>query len=270
MAAVGRKNGQRRPAGRDLERDRGADEQQPDQDQDVVAVPELRTEPPDPAEQHDHDQRGEQEPAGEARHVGRLLAQPERIDLLDLRVVDPRALTDDHLALEDLDADVLDGLGGAIARQRVVFSGLNDEFGTTSGLISSAASIRSDSSSPPAMRPESWFRASATAVSRSSVRSVASRTRAASVRTAAQRAASSPTRVGASPIREARNGRLEQRRPLVGGQVGRERGVDPIDAPLEGELLLLGDRDRVLAREVVLRLDGRARGGPRLARSGRR
>ena len=31
-------------------------------------------------------------------------------------------------------------------------SGLNDEFGTTSGLISSAASIRSASSSPPAIR----------------------------------------------------------------------------------------------------------------------
>ena len=74
-------------------------------------------------------------------------------------------------------------------------SSLNDEFGTSSGLISSAASIRSASSRPPAIRPDRRLRASATSLSRSSVRSVASRTRAASVRTTAQRAASSPTSV---------------------------------------------------------------------------
>ena len=158
-------------------------------------MPEGRPEPPDPAQQHHRDQDGQQQPADEARHVGGLLAQPERVDLLDLRVVETSALADDHLALEDLDPNVLDAIrrrGRAPVR---CCSGLNDEFGTRSGLISSAASIRSASSRPPAIRPDRPVLASATWVSRSSVRSVASRTRAASVRTAAHRAASSPISV---------------------------------------------------------------------------
>ena len=72
---------------------------------------------------------------------------------------------------------------------------LNEELGTISGEMSSAASIRSASSSPPAIRPARRPRVSATAESRSSVRRVASRIRADSVRTAAQRAASRPARV---------------------------------------------------------------------------
>ena len=75
MAAVGRKNWQDRPAGGDLERERRADDQQPDQEQDVVAMPERRPEPPDPAEQHPDDEDGEQEPADEARDVR---ARPRR------------------------------------------------------------------------------------------------------------------------------------------------------------------------------------------------
>ena len=83
----------------------------------------------------------------------------------------------------------------AAARAVVVSGRLSDEFGTTSGSMSSAASIRSASSSPPAIRPDRRVRVSSTSVSRSSVRSLASRTRAASVRTTAHRAASRPTRV---------------------------------------------------------------------------
>ena len=87
----------------------------------------------------------------------------------------------------------------ALARAVVVRSSLNDEFGTTSGLMSSAASIRSASSRPPAISPARRVRVSATSVSRSSVRSVASRIRADSVRTAAQRAASSAISVFCAP-----------------------------------------------------------------------
>ena len=53
--------------------------------------------------------------------------------------------------------------------------------------MSSAASLRSSSDSPPAIWAESRSRTWATSVSRSSPRSVTSRTRAASVRTAGQR-----------------------------------------------------------------------------------
>ena len=78
-------------------------------------MPEARSEAPDPAEQHSDDEHREQEPAGEARHVGRRLAQPQGLDLLDLGRAHPLAVADDDLALEDRDADRRDGLGGSIA-----------------------------------------------------------------------------------------------------------------------------------------------------------
>ena len=59
----------------------------------------------------------------------------------------------------------------------------------------SAASIRSASLRPPAIRPASRDRASGTSLSRSSVLSVASRMRCASRRTSGQRLGSSPTNV---------------------------------------------------------------------------
>ena len=83
----------------------------------------------------------------------------------------------------------------ALAFAALVRSELNDEFGTTSGRMSSAASIRSASSRSPAIRPANSLRRTATSESRSGVRNVASRIRAASVLTSAQRAASSPTSV---------------------------------------------------------------------------
>ena len=63
-------------AGGDLEGQRGADEEHPDEHQDVVAVPEARPESPHPGEQHPDDQHGEQEPAAEARDVDDVLAEP--------------------------------------------------------------------------------------------------------------------------------------------------------------------------------------------------
>ena len=107
---------QRRAAGRDLEGERGPDDQQPDQDQDVVAMPERRAEAPQPGQQHpDHEHRQEQ-PAAEAGHVGDRLAQPERVDLLDVGRAQRRPVADDDLALADRDGDRRDRLGGLVAR----------------------------------------------------------------------------------------------------------------------------------------------------------
>ena len=78
---------------------------------------------------------------------------------------------------------------------RSVSSWLNDELGTTRSRISSAASNRSEASSPPAMSPVRRVLVAATSVSRSSVRSTASRTRADSARTADQPSPSRPARV---------------------------------------------------------------------------
>ena len=83
----------------------------------------------------------------------------------------------------------------AASRAVSVAIALNDEFGTTSGSMSSAASIRSASVRSPPIRPARRVRAWATSVSRSSVRSVASRTRAASPETTGQRSLLSPTSV---------------------------------------------------------------------------
>ena len=147
----------------------------------------------------------------------------------------------------------------ALARAVFVSSVLNDEFGTTSGAMSSAASIRSSSSRPPAIRPASRVRVSSTSVSRSSVRSVASRTRAASVLTVAQPAASRPTSVAVASPRcpGRRSGGATFDPPSA--EVGREGRVDAADAPLERELLRGRDGDRILGGEVVLGSDG-ARG----------
>ena len=60
---------QDRAAGRELERERRADHQQPDQDQDVVAVPERGPEPPDPGEQHPDDEHREQRTSRRSRDV---------------------------------------------------------------------------------------------------------------------------------------------------------------------------------------------------------
>ena len=73
------------------------------------------------------------------------------------------------------------------SRSCCVRSAENELFGTSSGAMSSAARVRSPSVSCPAICDESRWRAWATSVSRSSVRSVTSSTRVASVRTGVQR-----------------------------------------------------------------------------------
>ena len=69
MAAVGRKNGRVGRPAVILRASVAPTTQEPDQDQDVVAVPERRPEAPDPAEEHAHDEDGQQQPADEARDV---------------------------------------------------------------------------------------------------------------------------------------------------------------------------------------------------------
>ena len=76
IAAVGQEERQGRATGGDLEGEGRSDDQQADQDQDVVAVPERRPEPPDPGEQHHHHQDGEEQPAAEARDVGEVSRRP--------------------------------------------------------------------------------------------------------------------------------------------------------------------------------------------------
>ena len=83
----------------------------------------------------------------------------------------------------------------AASRAPSVRAWSNDEFGTMSGEISSAASVRSTASRPPAILPASCVRVCATSVSRNSRSNVRWSTWPAWVRTSAQRAGSSATRV---------------------------------------------------------------------------
>ena len=72
-------------------------------------------------------------------------------------------------------------------------------------------------------------------------------------------------------VGQARDGHLEQACPLVRGDLGGERGVDPGDALLERDLLLVGERDGLLGGEVVDGrhvLDGRVLRGRGLAVAG--
>ena len=93
-----------RAPGRDLERERRPGEQQADQEDDVVAVPERRAEAPDPGQQHRDDEDGQQQPAGEAREVRRVLADAELLDRLDVGGIEALAGGDDDLALGHVDA----------------------------------------------------------------------------------------------------------------------------------------------------------------------
>ena len=106
------------PAGGHLERERRADEQQADEHQHVVAVPERRPEPPDPGQQHP-DRSGPR--AGTSRPklaTSSGASSPSPSASIDSRsaAVSGVAVADDDLALEDLDADRLDVRGRAVAR----------------------------------------------------------------------------------------------------------------------------------------------------------
>ena len=82
-----------------------------------------------------------------------------------------------------------------LLRSCSVRTALKVEFGSMSGEMISAARVRSSGASPPAIWPDSWAWTSATSESRSSPRSVASRTREDSARTAVQRSGVSARRV---------------------------------------------------------------------------
>ena len=121
----------------------------------------------------------------------------------------------------------------------------------------SAASIRSASSSPPAICPDRPTFFVSTSVSRSSSRSVASRTREASARTAFQRSEVSARRVVARRVAQAGERRLEAGLAGVLLDVGGERVVDRRDLAVEQGELDAGDADRLLGAVVVDRLDVR-------------
>ena len=219
---------QRRPPGRDLERERRADEQQPDQDQDVVAVPERRPEPPDPGEQHHDDQ---DRAAAASRRSSRRRATVSRrpsASIFSMSVgVERSPLRTMTSPWTDRHEDRGDRLRRPSRGPARSASALNDELGTTSG-----RSARRRASAPPRRGrrpsgPTAGLRVSATSVSRSSVRWVASRTRAASVRTAAQRAASSADQRRAARCRSGPAAPVAGAtcRPS-GGQLGREGRVD--------------------------------------------
>ena len=253
------------PTGRDLERQGCADDQQTDQDQDVVAMPQLRAEAPDPAEEHDDHEDGEQQPTGEAGKVGHLFAQSERIDLFDLGGIEPRALADQHFTLEDLHADIVDrlrgtvpGLGGQLrAERRVGDKERTDQLARQHSLRLVEPAGHPAGESGPGFGDLGIAQLSAQRGVEHPRRLRSDRGPASCIE-ADQR--------GLRAVRQVRDGRLEQRRTPVGGEVRGKRRVDPDDPLLERELLLLRDGDGVLAREVVLRLDGRACCGARLGR----
>ena len=76
-AAVGRKNGRPARPAVALSASAVADEDQADQEQRVVAVPELAPEPPDPAEQQPDDEDREEQPAAEPGDVGARVPETE-------------------------------------------------------------------------------------------------------------------------------------------------------------------------------------------------
>ena len=201
---------------------------------------------------------------------GSVCAEAERVDLLDVGGRERRAVADDDLALADRDPDGLDASAAAAARAVVVSGRLNDEFGTTSGSMSSAASIRSASSSPPAIRPDRRVRVSSTSVSRSSVRS---------------RRVEDPRRLGPDGRPAAR-----RRGRRASPSAGSDRSSTAVSSRAFGPLSAIGRPrtrcrcrltrlskasccaaaigDRVLGREVVLERHGGAGGRRAPGRSG--
>ena len=69
---------------------------------------------------------------------------------------------------------------------------------------------------------------------------------------------------GLRRVGQAGDGRLEERGPFRGLEVGREGRVDPADPVDERVRLLVRDRDRLVGREVELERDGGTRLGLRL------
>ena len=113
-----RHRGQRERVGQDvaargdLEREHRHQQQQADQQQHVVAVPELAPEPPGPGQQDgDHEDRQHDE-ADQPRDVEAALVELEPLDRLPGDGVDPVAAPDDRLAALPRLRDVDDALRG--------------------------------------------------------------------------------------------------------------------------------------------------------------
>ena len=145
MAAVGRKNCRIARPAVTLSASVAPAEQQPGQHEHVVAVPEGRAEPPQPgraASPRPAPPRTNQPTKLATSGPRRRSARARRSSRCPRRssARRPRTTTSPW---SDLDHDRGDGLGGLRPAPASVSAALNDEFGTTSGLMSSAASIRS-------------------------------------------------------------------------------------------------------------------------------
>ena len=152
----------------------------------------------------------------------------------------------------------------ALAVSWSVSSWLNEELATTSGPIELGGErpfrlVEATGHEPG--QPGPGLRRPRCRAARA--RSSASRTRPTSVRTTRPAPGVQREQGRLRGIGQAGDGHLEQARALVGGEVRGERGVDPGDPLLERDLLLVGERDGLLGREVVL---GRRRSRGGLAR----
>ena len=243
-----------RAPGRDLERQRRPGEQQPDQEDDVVAVPERRSEAPDPGQQHRDDEDGQHQPAREAREVRSVHADAERADRLDVRSVEALAVGDDDLALGDADPDRVDGRRGRVAR--TVGEGLVER------------RVRHDEWGDQLRRKRPFDRVEATGHLAGQLRPRLRDVRLAQFEE--QRSLEHLACLGADlgpaggikrdegrlrGLGEIRDRDLEQRRPLLGREVRAERGIDPVDPRLEGRRLFRRDGDRGIGRVRVLGRD---------------
>ena len=88
----------------------------------AVAVPDLRPEAPDPAEQQDDGQRREQEPATGTRRIRLRVEQAEGAEPLEISLVSRPGRADDHLALATMRTDRL-RRAAASSRARSVAAG---------------------------------------------------------------------------------------------------------------------------------------------------
>jgi hypothetical protein len=216
-----------RATGRDLERERRPREQQADQEDDVVAVPERRPEAPDPGQQHRDDQDGEQQPAREAREIGGVLADAERPDGLDVRGVESLAVGDDDLALRDADPDRIDGRGGRVAgpvgeglvERRIRHDERGDELGRQHplGRVEAAGHLAGE------LRPRLRDVGLAQLEQQRPLEHLTCLRPDLSPTGRVQRDEARPCVLG-----EVRDRHLEQRSPLLGGEVGAERGVNSV------------------------------------------
>ena len=158
-----------------LQCNRGADENQADEQQRVVAVPVLRPEAPDPAEDQADDEDRQEEPAAQPGHVRPSVSEAEMVDRLELELGDLLAPSNDRLVLGELDLERLDEvrpLGALLLGQRRTEGRVrDDERGDDLGGERPLLGPR-----PPAISPESCAWTGATSESRSSPRSVRSRT----------------------------------------------------------------------------------------------